>query len=1157
MSGFTHLHCHTEYSLLDGAIRLKDLCARSVDFGFSAAAITDHGNLFGTLMFYQEARKFGIKPIIGCEVYVAPGRRTEKHTDPRIRSGYHLVLLAQNLEGYHNLVRLVSSGYLEGFHYKPRVDKELLRKWNSGLVALSACLKGEVPYKLENEGFDAGLAEAREYADIFKDRFYLEMQANGLKEQDKLNQDLLELAAKAKLPLVATNDCHYLGPDDVAAHDVLLCIQTGKTVDDPKRMRFGTDKLYFRPPEEMEAAFSHCPEAIENVGRIADSCNVEFNLGQNHFPVYDIPEGMTMDQEFRRMVKEGVRERLGALPYEVNEQDYWDRAELELDVICQKGFPAYFLIVQDFINWAKREDIPVGPGRGSAAGSLVAYALKITNLDPLRYNLLFERFLNVERESMPDIDVDFCYNRREEVIRYVTDKYGKDSVSQITTFGTMKAKAAVRDVGRALGLSFAETDRIAKMVPDELKMTLKKALEMEPDLANLAKADPMIGKLIDTSMRLEGLARHASTHAAGVVISDHLPMIEHLPLYTGKKGEVVTQFDMKRVEKVGLIKFDFLGLKTLTVIDDGLKLARLAGKETPDLDTLPLDDVKTFELLCRAETEGVFQLESSGMRKVLRSLRPSCFEDIVALLALYRPGPLESGMVDTFIKCKHGEIPVEYPHPTLEPILKDTYGVILYQEQVMRIASDLANYSLGDGDILRRAMGKKDPAVMAEQRVKFMEGARENEIPEDVAAYIFDLMEKFAGYGFNKSHSAAYALVSYQTAYLKAHYPAEFMAALMTSEVSVTDKILVHINACRDAGIGILPPDINHSFHFFSVEEEKIRYGLSGIKGVGDGAIQTIVDERKQDGPFTSLLEFCERVNLRKVNKKVLENLIKSGAMDCLGCSRSVLLAGLEKVTALAQKRSKRKTGGQLSFMTMVEDQDACFLNGLGMEAEENRLEEFGDDEKFRMEKEALGFFLMGHPLLPFREELKRLKLRTLVECQEMGSGAEVQVGLLVTSKKEHITKKGTKMAFCQVEDLTAGGEVVVFPETYAQARALLDGDQPLLLKGKIGRDEDDGGEDGSKTAKLVAESFRALSDAAGEGLEPVGLRVMAGGGAGPDWSGLKELLARYRGQVPVRLTLRFEGCECDLLCGPRYQIAPSPEFWKEFEVWREKAGCA
>lgn len=1158
MPDFVHLHCHTEYSLLDGAIRLKDLCAKAKDFGLSAAAITDHGNLYGAIHFYKAAKDFGLKPIIGCEVYVAMGNRQNRDARSPSQAGYHLVLLAKDLTGYRNLIRLVTLGHLEGFHYKPRVDKELLAQHGEGLIALSACLKGEVPQRLLHEGFDAGLETARLYARMFPNRFYLEMQANGLAEQVELNERLLELAETAKLPLVATNDCHYLNAEDAEAHDILLCIQTNACEADQKRMRFNTRQLYYRNPEEMEQAFAHCPQALAATAEIAEACNVELDFSKSHFPAYTLPEGVTLEQELRSHAQEGLTERLAKMPSDTDHAPYEQRLASELDVICSQGFAGYFLIVQDFINWAKSQGIPVGPGRGSAAGSLVAYALRITDLDPLPYNLLFERFLNAERVSLPDIDVDFCFNRREEVLRYVSDKYGADNVAQIITFGRMKARAVVRDVGRALGLKPSETDKIAKLVPASLNMTIATALEQEPDLKKLAETDPIVGKLISISLRLEGLARHASTHAAGVVLSDR-PMVEHLPLCSGKKDEVVTQWDMKCVEKVGLIKFDFLGLKTLTVIQDALDLIREGGKPVPDMDVLPLDDGETFKLLCQGRTEGVFQLESSGMRRVLMEMRPSCFEDVIALLALYRPGPLESGMVNTFIRCKHGQTRVEYLLPQLEPILKDTYGVILYQEQVMKIASTLAAYSLGEADILRRAMGKKDPKVMAAQRSRFMQGARQNNIPETKAAQVFDLMEKFAGYGFNKSHSAAYALISYQTAYLKAHYPVEFMAALISSEVENADKILKYRNDCREMDIDVLPPDINCSNARFTVQDEKIRFGLSGVKNVGVEAIREIVANRAQT-PYTSLLDLCLRIDLRKVTKRVLEYLIKSGAMDCLQSNRAAMLVSLDPVRAAAQKKAREHKRSQLSLFAAVEGGPDEVMAGLMIEPEpclDGPLPDWSDEDKSRFEKEALGFFLSSNPLWPYRPEAARLGLKSIQECLELPPKCEVALGVLLTGIKPHQTRKGDRMAFCQVEDLTGMAEATVFPNAYAQSRELFVEDTPLLMRATISDYEgrmDNGTEGGPQQLKLDVLSVSALSEACSRCTAPVRLRVAAESTPPDKISALRDVLQKHPGQAPVHVLVDLAESRCTLELGPSHQVLPGPQFWRDIEQWREAA---
>jgi DNA polymerase-3 subunit alpha len=1149
MSEFIHLHVHTEYSLLDGAIRLKDLFQRAKDLGMPAVAITDHGNMFGAVTFYSEAKAMGLKPIIGCEVYVAPGSHTVKNQE---NSGsYHLLLLAKNLRGYKNLIKLVSTAWMEGFYYKPRVDKDLLRAHSEGLIATSACLGGEVCQALLKQGQEAGEAVAREYAEIFPGDFYLELQDNGIKEQNKANRMLIKAAKSTGLPLVATNDCHYLTREDAEAHDTLLCIQTQATIHDEKRMRMETDQLYFKTPEEMEASFKEVPEAIANTQRIAEKCNLEIELGNYSFPTYELPEGVSIDEEFERMAREGLKRRIRNAAYDIDEPRYWERLEYELGVIKEMGFPAYFLIVQDFINWAKDNRIPVGPGRGSAAGSIVAWALRITNLDPIPYDLLFERFLNVERVSMPDIDVDFCERRRLEVVKYCSEKYGHDHVAQITTFGTMKAKAAIRDVARAMGMTFAEGDRIAKLIPDELKMTIGKALKMEPELQKLVDSEPQIAKLVDISRRLEGLCRHASTHAAGVVISEK-PMTEYLPLYKGKKEELVTQYDMKRVEKVGLIKFDFLGLRTMTVVEDCLDIIREQGKDAPDLDTMALDDPATYDIFCRGDTDGIFQVESSGMRKYLRMLKPSCFEDIIAMLALYRPGPLNSGMVDEFIKRKHGEIEVSYPHPSLEETLKPTYGVMVYQEQVMATAMVIAKYSLGEGDLLRRAMGKKIEAEMAKQRKRFLEGARENQIADKTANEIFDLMEKFAAYGFNKSHSAAYALISYYTAYLKAHFPVEFMAALISTELSNADKVYAYINACRDLDIEVLPPDIQVSRRRFSVQNGKIVFGLGGVKNVGDEAVNEIVREREENGPFKDFADFCTRVNLKRVSKRVIEYLIKSGAMDCLGCSRAGLYSALDRAVSMGQKKAKDKASGMLNMLDMLggggdkEDTPVCF------QLDEVNAEEWDDSEKQRFEKEALGFFLTSHPLLPYRPELLRMRLSTLEDCCDLPDGATVRTALIVPARKEYITKKGDKMAFCTVEDLTGQGELTMLPNVYAVAKALLEMDQPLYVEAKVDKRGAPDDEEGPKQAKLLAEKVRLLAEVTAQSDAAVVIDVQEHACADQSLDELKNILGAHKGPAPVLLRMYLEECLCTMELGNGWRVRPDARFWKRIDEWRE-----
>ncbi|MEW6187037.1 MAG: DNA polymerase III subunit alpha, partial [Thermodesulfobacteriota bacterium] len=886
---FVHLHLHTQYSLLDGEIRLKDLFQKAQGFKLPALAMTDHGNLFGVVDFFKQAQQHGIKPIIGCEVYVAPGSRFQKETQPHQENAFHLVLLCKDEKGYRNLVHLVTKAYLEGFYYKPRIDLELLREHHKGLIALTACLHGEIPYALLKGDVERARSKAQELREIFdQDRFYLELQKNNIPEQEIVNQGLLEISRELDLPLVATNDCHYLTQEEARAHDVLLCIQTGKTVDDPNRMRFSTDQLYLKSPEEMIELFSDLPGAIENSIRIADRCNLELTFGHSHLPRFVPPQGETMDTHLKNRARSGLEKRLAAKEQldpafpPTRYKEYRERLERELEVITSTGFAGYFLVVADYVNYAKEKGIAVGPGRGSGAGSLVAYSLEITDIDPLDYGLIFERFLNVERKELPDIDVDFCVERRDEVLKYIAEKYGQEYVAQIITFGKMQARAVIRDVGRALNIPYGEVDKIAKLVPSVLNITLSDALKMEPKLKELKESDPTVRELLTIAEALEGLPRHASTHAAGVIIAPQ-PITDSVPLYKGPKGEILTQFEMKAVQDMGLIKFDLLGLNNLTIIQYALQKIEETHGRPPDLSKLTLDDQATYELLARGDTTGVFQLESSGMKNLLIDSRPKNFEDLIALNALYRPGPLNSGMVKDYVKRKHGEVPVEFPHPLLEGILKETMGIIVYQEQVMQIAALLADYSMGEADTLRKAMGKKIPEVMAKQRTRFLEGAKKKRIDPKKADDIFDKMEKFGGYGFNKSHSAAYALITYQTAYLKAHYPLEFMVALMTSKMGNASEVTKCIAECREKGLVVLPPDVNLSALDFTVVEDKIRFGLAAVKNVGAGAIDSIIEARKKEGPFKSLVDFCRRVDLRRVNRRVVESLIKCGAFDSLG----------------------------------------------------------------------------------------------------------------------------------------------------------------------------------------------------------------------------------------------------------------------------------
>ncbi len=1046
MSDFVHLHVHTQYSLLDGAIRLSDLFKKTKDFGMSAVALTDHGTMFGALDFYQQANSAGIKPIIGCECYVAP--RTLADKTPLDKTGTrHLILLAENQQGYRNLCKLATIGQLEGYYYKPRIDKTVLAEHAEGLIALSACLKGDVPQYILANQMDKAEEAARYYQKIFGEaNFFLELQHNGIAAQEKVNQGLVELSRRLSIPLVATNDCHYLNQQDAKAHEILLCVQTQKTMADSDRFVFDSDQLYFKSPDEMKGYFAEYPGAIENTVAIAERCYVEFDFNTYHFPQFDAESGKTADELFDDQVREGYARRMAVIRQKnpaLDETVYRQRLEYELKTIKEMGFPGYFLIVADFIRYAKENGIPVGPGRGSAAGSLVSFALFITDLDPIEHGLIFERFLNPSRISMPDIDVDFCIHGRERVYNYVVQRYGGgDYVAQIITFGKMKAKLVIRDVGRALGLPLAEVDTIAKLIPDSLKMTIDKALAEEPKLAEMAKADPRIAELIDVSRALEGLSRHASTHAAGVVIGDK-PLVEYLPLYKGKKGEVVTQFDMKKVEDIGLVKFDFLGLRNLTVIDNALKSIAAQGKPVPDLNNLPFDDGETFALLQRGDTTGVFQLESSGMKNLLARLRPESFEDLTALVALYRPGPLDSGMVDDFVDRKHGRKQVVYPVDSLAPILEETYGVMVYQEQVMQVAGVLAGYSMADADSLRKAIGKKIEALMAKHREKFITGAVQNGVDQTIATDLFDLIEKFGGYGFNKSHSAAYALIAYQTAYLKAHFPVEFMAALLTSEIDTIDGVVKFINECRTHHIEVLPPDINESSTVFTAVEGRIRFGLAAVKNVGEAAVDLIIEEREANGPFASIFDFCQRVDLTKVNKRVLESLIRCGALDSTGVRRSQLMAVLEEALDYGQRIQREKNSAQMSLFDAGSGEDLA-INLPAIPS----IEEWDDREKLQQEKETLGFYVTGHPLDRYKTILEKFTNVDALRIREVADKSAVRIGGTISNTKVIRTRKEELMGFVTVEDLNGSVEVVVFPSVYATCADLLASDTAVLVQG-------------------------------------------------------------------------------------------------------------
>ena len=1037
---FVHLHVHTEYSLLDGAARIKKVVAAARELAMPALAITDHGAMFGVVDFYKACEKEGIKPILGCEVYMAP--RTMKDRVPHVDDHlYHLTLLAENEKGYRNLLQLVSLGYTEGFYYKPRVDKQLLATFSAGLIALSGCVAGEVAELVGAGELDRARQAAVEYNDIFgAGNFFLELQDHGLPEQQKINRGLVELHRQLQIPLVATNDVHYVKREHAEMQDVLLCIQTGKSVDESSRLRFQSDQLYLKSEEEMAASFGELKPAMENTVAIAERCHVPLIFDQLHLPDYPLPAGVSPDSYLEELCHEGIRRRYGEPSGPVLR-----RLEFELKVIKQMGYSSYFLVVWDFIHFARSQGIPVGPGRGSAAGSLVSYLLGITNLDPLKYGLLFERFLNPDRVSMPDVDVDLCFERRQEVINYVTQKYGADRVAQIATFGTLMARAAIRDVGRALAMPYAEVDRVAKLVPAELHITIEKALKDSPELLELYQQNPQVKKLVEMASLLEGMPRHASTHAAGVVITRE-PLTHYLPLYKAADGPVTTQFAKDQVEELGLLKIDLLGLRTLTVIAGTLRLIAKNGGPELEIDDIPLDDSKTYQLLAGGDTAGVFQLESSGMRSILKELRPEVFEDVVALVALYRPGPLGSGMVEDFVRNKHGlKNEVTYLHPKLEPILKSTYGVILYQEQVMRIASELAGFTLGEADLLRRAMGKKKPEIIAGLRSQFIEGAVKGGINAGVAGQIFDLMEYFAGYGFNKSHSAAYAMVAYQTAYLKANHPAQYMAALLTSMRDNTDKVAVYVEECRRMKIEVLPPDVNESEKDFTVVGEKIRFGLAAVKNVGAGAMEIIVAERLRGGAFKNYTDFCRRLDTKAINKRVLESLIKSGAFDSLGHRRSQLMALIDTGMDLAAQAGRERLNGQLSLLDFWGDSAGDVLT-----LELPEVEEYPAGQLLAMEKETLGLYISGHPLSEYRQILSQETSMTIAEAREMELDSPAVLGGIFTSVKKLTTRRGEAMARGQLEDLTGMIEVIFYPRAYQEYKPLIKPDEVVRLRGRL-----------------------------------------------------------------------------------------------------------
>ena len=1184
LADFVHLHLHTLYSLLDGAIRIGDLLKTVKGRGMSAVAVTDHGNLFGAIDFYRAAKGAGVKPILGMEAYVAGEKGRQDRTE---RVGRHIILLAKNAEGWANLRYLSSMAFTEGYYYDPRIDKKLLQEHAKGLVGLTACLAGEVPRLARQGDMDGARRAAREYRDIFEPgSFFLEVQSNGMREQVEVNARLAELSESEGIPLAATADAHYVNRADAKAHEVLMCIAANKTFSDPKRLRHETDGLYITSPDDMVAALPGYRQAIDNTLRIAEMCNVELDLGHAYLPRFQLPAGVTEDDHLLELAQAGLERRLREIEgrYPHDRDLYRQRLREEVGIIRKMGFSGYFLIVQDFINWAKERRVPVGPGRGSGAGSITAWALRVTDLDPIRWNLLFERFLNPERVSMPDFDVDFCQERRDEVIRYVAGKYGTDNVGQIITFGSLKARSVIRDVVRVMGLPFSEGDRIAKLVPEPVQgkvKPLRECIEIEPRLKELYEKPAVVREwvdsngvaqkvttkdILDIAMSLEGLNRQAGLHAAGVVIADR-PLWEYVPVYKDDKSDMlVSQFSKDDAEKAGLVKFDFLGLKTLTVIDEAIKLVRQNHPERAGLtaESIPIDDPAVYDLIARGDTAGVFQMESEGFTAMVMKMKPSRFEDVIAAGALFRPGPLdqklEDGrtMVDVYIDRKHGREKVRYPHDQLEPILRDTYGVIVYQEQVMQISQVLAGYSLGRADLLRRAMGKKKAEEMARERAGFLSGCEANGVEASVAGSIFDLMEKFAAYGFNKSHSAAYGLLTVQTAGLKAHHPVEFMAALLTSEASNTDKVVAHISEARQAGTEVLPPDVNESRHSFTAlpgaagAKGRIRFGLGAVKGVGDSAVEAIQAAREEGGPFKSLFDFCARVDPRRVNKKVIEALVKSGAFDFEGVPRWQLFAGIDAALAAGSSAQADRQSGQASLFGAgaAAAEAAPRYPHPGDVAGDVPVEEWPERVRLAAEKEALGFYITGHPLQGYEREVRRYASLTCAQVAGKRQGDKVSVVGVVNQLREKSNKeKGTRFGFFTLEDLSGTVEVICWgsrpaqggrpaQKGYADWEANLKSDEPVLVHGEVRinvRDEE------NPRAEITASEIELLSHVRSQKTSEVSLRIDADRLGGDLAGQLKALLARFPGSCPVAVRAVIPEATETTLRVP-HKVVPSDE---------------
>ena len=1120
-SDFVHLHVHTGYSLLDGMCKIPDLVKKAKSYKMPALAITDHGSMFGVIDFYDTVISEGIKPIIGSEMYLAPQSRKDKKIERGEVYSYHITFLCKDLKGYKNLMRLNSLGFLEGFYYRPRIDKEILSKYSQGLIALSGCLKGEISQKILQDDEEGAMQAAGELEEILgKGNFYLEIMDLELPEQKKVNEGLFRISKKLNIPIVATNDVHYLEKEHSYAHDALLCIQTGSLVKDENRLKFRTQEFYFKSPQEMKELFSSYPESYTNTIAITERCNLQLEFGRSHLPHFPVPEGETLDSHLTKLCYDGLKQKLPNA-----DERIISRLEYELSVVKKMGFSGYFLIVQDFINFAHAKNISVGPGRGSTAGSLVAFSLGITEINPLEYGLYFERFLNPGRKKMPDIDIDFCDTRRSEVIDYVTNKYGKEKVTQIITFGTMAARAVIRDVGRVLDMPYAEVDQIAKRIPLLGHFTLSEAIQKDGELKNFQEKYPA---LFQISKILEGLPRHASKHAAGVVIARE-SLTEYTPLYQVSEGEILTQYSMEALDKIGLLKMDLLGLKTLSLLDNTVEII----KSTKGIDIAPeklsLDDAPTYKLLQAAKTIGIFQLESEGMRELMKKMRPVAFKDLIALLALYRPGPLGGGQVDAFVKRREGKEPIDYPHPSLKSILEDTHGIILYQEQVMQIASEIANFSLADADDLRAAMGKKIPEVMDEKRTQFVKGAKQNGISESKANKIFDYMAYFAGYGFNKAHSTAYAFISYRTSYLKANFPLEFMAALLNSEKSNRDKMAVVINECAEMGIKVLPPDINDSSVNSTVVGDDIRFGLSAVKNVGEQAVNDIITARKEKGKFTSLYNFVERVDSRKVSRKVIESLIKCGAFDCLDANRAHLISVLD--SNIKAKSSKRK--GQIALFS-------ASLNDKQEDAD--KVQEWSKSEILKFEKELLGFYLTGHPLAKYEGILKKYTNSDVTNLPQF-VGSTVKVGGVVTNIKRKFTKReGKRMVIFKLEDMGGTVEVIVFPGAFEREKNNIINGAEVIIEGRL----DINGE----SPKIIASSLKPIADIAGspqpevqlsESAEEQSLHIyISESQANEDiFVNLKDILRASQGDSKVYFHISENSKETVLLAGSYMKVNP------------------